>query len=75
MALFQQAFLAYPVAQAAYITAFKADLVPVGGDQLPLIEQANEIVNKLNALVGFEIVPPIKALISSVVRLPSLDGK
>lgn len=68
-------FLAYPVAQAADITAFKADLVPVGEDQLPLIEQANEIVHKLNALVGFEIVPAIKALTSSVARLPSLDGK
>lgn len=68
-------FLAYPVAQAADITAFKADLVPVGEDQLPLIEQANEIVHKLNTQVGFEIVPAIKALTSSVARLPSLDGK
>jgi len=68
-------FLAYPVAQAADITSFKADLVPVGEDQLPLIEQANEIVHKLNTQVGFEIVPAIKALTSSVARLPSLDGK
>jgi len=68
-------FLAYPVAQAADITAFKADLVPVGEDQLPLIEQANEIVHKLNTQIGFEIVPSIKALTSTVGRLPSLDGK
>lgn len=68
-------FLAYPVAQAADITAFKADLVPVGEDQLPLIEQANEIIHKLNAQIGFEVVPSVKALTSTVSRLPSLDGK
>lgn len=68
-------FLAYPVAQAADITAFKADLVPVGEDQLPLIEQANEIIHKLNSQIGFEVVPSVKALTSTVSRLPSLDGK
>lgn len=68
-------FLAYPVAQAADITAFKADLVPVGEDQLPLIEQANEIIHKLNSQIGFEVVPSVKALTSKVSRLPSLDGK
>jgi tryptophanyl-tRNA synthetase len=43
-------FLAYPISQAADITAFKAELVPVGDDQLPMIEQTNEIVHKMNSL-------------------------
>lgn len=45
-------FLCYPVAQAADITAFKAALVPVGEDQLPMIEQSNEIVRRINRQAG-----------------------
>lgn len=68
-------FLAYPVGQAADITAFKASLVPVGEDQSPLIEQANEIVKKVNKQAGKVILPEIKSLIPTIGRLPSLDGK
>lgn len=68
-------FLTYPVAQAADITAFLADLVPVGADQSPLIEQANEVVKRINHQVGEAILPNITALYSDVSRLPSLDGK
>lgn len=68
-------FLIYPVAQAADITAFDATLVPVGEDQLPLIEQANEIVKKLNNISGESILLEIEALLSNVPRLPSIDGK
>jgi len=68
-------FLAYPVAQAADITAFKASLVPVGEDQAPLIEQANEVVKKVNRQAEKEILPEITALIPTIGRLPSLDGK
>lgn len=68
-------FLAYPVSQAADITAFKATLVPVGSDQLPMIEQSNEIVRKLNRMAGRQLMPESKALISSSGRLPGIDGK
>jgi tryptophanyl-tRNA synthetase len=68
-------FLVYPVAQAADITAFKATLVPVGEDQLPMIEQANELVRKLNALVGRDILVESQALLSHASRLPGIDGK
>ena len=50
-------FLCYPVAQAADITAFKATVVPVGDDQLPMIEQTNEIVRRINRLVGRDLLP------------------
>ena len=50
-------FLCYPVSQAADITAFKATLVPVGDDQLPMIEQTNEIAARINRLGGREILP------------------
>ncbi len=46
--LFQQAFLVYPISQAADITAFKANFVPVGNDQKPMIEQTREIVRSFN---------------------------
>lgn len=68
-------FLCYPAAQAADITAFKATVVPVGEDQLPMIEQANEIVAKINRIAGRDILPTSKALLSDVGRLPGLDGK
>ena len=55
-------FLCYPVAQAADITAFKAALVPVGEDQLPMIEQSNEIVRRINRQAGREVLPEARAL-------------
>lgn len=70
-------FLAYPISQAADITAFQADLVPVGADQLPMIELTNEIVNKFNNIYG-SVLTPAQALIaenSDLSRLLGIDGK
>lgn len=66
-------FLGYPVSQAADITAFNADLVPVGEDQLPLIEQTKEIVRKFNSLYGDTIKEP-DYLLSEHKRIKGLDG-
>ena len=68
-------FLVYPVSQAADITAFKAELVPVGEDQLPMIEQANEIVRRFNTIYKTSALVECKALISETKRLPGVDGK
>lgn len=67
-------FAMYPVSQAADITAFNADLVPVGEDQLPMIEQTREIVRKFNSLYG-EILKEPEALLGDFPRLIGLDGK
>lgn len=67
-------FLAYPISQAADITAFKADLVPVGEDQLPVIEQCIEIVRSFNRIYAPVLVEP-KGMVSEVGRLPGIDGK
>jgi tryptophanyl-tRNA synthetase len=67
-------FLCYPISQAADITAFKADLVPVGEDQLPVIEQAVEIVRSFNRIYEKDVLVEPKALLSSVPRLPGIDG-
>lgn len=66
-------FLTYPVSQAADIVAFNATIVPVGEDQLPMIEQAREIVRKFNSLYGVTLVEP-KAQVSDIARLPGTDG-
>jgi tryptophanyl-tRNA synthetase len=68
-------FLCYPVAQAADITAFKATIIPVGEDQVPLIEQTNEIVRRVNRQIGGPLLPQARALLSNVPRLPGPDGK
>jgi tryptophanyl-tRNA synthetase len=68
-------FLAYPASQAADITAFKADLVPVGDDQVPMIEQTNEIVRRFNRIAGREVLVEATALVPAVSRLPGVDGK
>ena len=68
-------FLCYPVAQAADITAFKASVVPVGDDQIPMIEQTNEIIRRLNRQIGHDVLPECKALLSNMSRLPGFDGK
>ncbi|AGH80925.1 tryptophanyl-tRNA ligase II [Psychromonas sp. CNPT3] len=68
-------FLTYPISQAADITAFNGTLIPVGEDQLPLLEQTNEIVRKINAIAGENILSECRALLSKVPRLPGADGK
>ena len=68
-------FLTYPVSQAADITAFRASIVPVGEDQVPMIEQTNELVRRFNATVDAEILVECSAMMSSVGRLPGIDGK
>lgn len=67
-------FLVYPISQAADITAFKADRVPVGDDQLPMLEQTNEIVHKMNSLLPEPTLVPCQAMLSAVSRLPGIDG-
>ena len=66
-------FAMYPVSQAADITVFNASLVPVGEDQLPMIEQTREIVRKFNSLYGQVFIEP-EALLGGVKRLPGIDG-
>lgn len=68
-------FLTYPVSQAADISAFKATLVPVGDDQLPMIEQTNELVRKFNSTADRQVLVECNAVLSSVTRLPGIDGK
>lgn len=66
-------FLGYPVSQAADITAFEGKYVPVGEDQLPLIEQCREIVRKFNSIYGEILVEP-EVVLSSGKRIKGLDG-
>lgn len=70
-------FLCYPVSQAADITAFRATTVPVGEDQLPMLEQTKEIVRKFNAIYGDTLTEPEILLPdnSACLRLPGTDGK
>ncbi len=67
-------FLMYPISQAADITIVKGTLVPVGEDQLPMIEQTNEIVRSFNRIYKCNVFPEAKALISKVGRLTGTDG-
>ena len=67
-------FIGYPVSQAADITAFKGEIVPVGDDQLPLIEQAREIVRKFNSIYGEGVLKEPVAVISKNSRIRGLDG-
>ena len=70
-------FLTYPVSQTADITAFMAETVPVGEDQLPMLEQCKEIVHKFNAVYGDTLVDPqiILPKNQACLRLPGIDGK
>ncbi len=70
-------FFCYPISQAADITAFRATHVPVGEDQLPMLEQCKEIVHKFNAVYGDTLVDPEIVLPSNkaCLRLPGTDGK
>ena len=70
-------FFTYPISQAADITAFKATVVPVGEDQMPMLEQTKEIVHKFNSVYGETLVEP-KILLpenQACMRLPGTDGK
>jgi len=67
-------FLGYPVSQAADITAFQADLVPVGEDQLPMIEQTREIVRKFNRIYGNTLKEP-EAKVGDFPRVLGMDGR
>ncbi len=68
-------FMVYPVSQAADISAFKAEIVPVGEDQLPMIEQTNEIVRHFNRIYKTEVLVEAQAMIPKMARLPGIDGK
>jgi tryptophanyl-tRNA synthetase len=68
-------FLTYPVSQAADILAFKADLIPVGEDQNPMIEQTNEIARRFNHIYQAQVLKEVKPLIGAQGRLPGIDGK
>ncbi len=66
-------FLGYPVSQAADITAFNGEVIPVGEDQLPLLEQCREIVRKFNSIYGETLKEP-QAILSDTKRVKGLDG-
>lgn len=68
-------FLGYPVLQAADIMLYKATGVPVGEDQLPHLEVTREIIRRFNFLYKKNVFPEPKALLSSVTKLPGLDGR
>ena len=70
-------FFTYPISQAADITAFRATTVPVGEDQMPMIEQCKEIVHKFNTVYGETLTEPEIVLSSNkaCLRLPGIDGK
>ncbi len=67
-------FMAYPVYQAADITAFHADIVPVGEDQKPMIEQTNELVRSFNRIYQTSCLKEVEAIIPKIARLPGIDG-
>lgn len=68
-------FFMYPVSQAADITFVRANYVPVGEDQLPMIEQTNEIVRSFNRIYNTDVLVECEALIPKFARLPGIDGK
>lgn len=68
-------FMIYPISQAADITAFKASIVPVGDDQIPMIEQTVEVVRKFNRLYKTNVLVEPQAVTATLARLPGIDGK
>lgn len=69
-------FLVYPVHQAADIAIVKGQIVPVGADQLPMIEQYNEIIRSFNRIYNTQLFPEAEALVPKIAsRLPGIDGK
>lgn len=67
-------FFCYPVSQAADILAFDTDMVPIGEDQRPMIEQTNEIARKFNSIYG-ETFKEVQSSVGTIGRLPGIDGK
>ena len=67
-------FMIYPISQAADITIVKAEVVPVGEDQLPMIEQTNELVRHFNRTYKTKVFIEAKAMIGKIARLPGIDG-
>lgn len=67
-------FLCYPVSQAADITIFQSELIPVGDDQLPMIEQTNEIIKTFNSIYNTDILKECQAFLSTTPRLIGIDG-
>jgi tryptophanyl-tRNA synthetase len=68
-------FLIYPVHQTADVTVVKGTLVPAGEDQMPIIEQANEIVRAFNRIYKTSVLQEAEVMVSHAARLPGLDGK
>lgn len=68
-------FMVYPVSQAADITIVKAEVVPVGEDQLPMIEQTNELIRHFNRIYKSDVLVEAKAIIPKIARLPGTDGQ
>lgn len=71
-------FMCYPISQAADITAFKANIVPVGDDQLPMLEQTNEIVDRFNSIYKCNVLKRCEAVLpenEASFRLPGIDGQ
>lgn len=68
-------FLCYPISQAADITIFRATYVPVGQDQLPMIEQTNEIVRRFNRIYATDFLQECKPMVGQIGRLVGIDGK
>lgn len=68
-------FFCYPVSQAADITIFQAELIPVGADQIPMIEQTNEIVRKFNRIYNTNCLKECKPYLSHTSKLIGIDGK
>ncbi len=68
-------FFCYPVSQAADITIFQAEVVPVGDDQVPMIEQTNEIVRRFNRIYNTQCLKECKPFLSKTPRLIGIDGK
>jgi tryptophanyl-tRNA synthetase len=68
-------FLVYPIHQAADITVVKGTVVPAGDDQLPMLEQTNEIVRSFNRIYNCDVLKEAEAIVSAVPRLPGTDGK
>lgn len=68
-------FFCYPVSQAADIAAFKAEAVPVGDDQVPMIEQTNEIIRKFNRIYHTDCLKETQAVLSKTSRLIGIDGQ
>lgn len=68
-------FVCYPISQVADMTAFKAEVIPVGDDQLPMIEQANEVVRKFNRLYNTDCLKEMQPYLSNTGRLVGIDGR